>query len=160
MLAHSAQAADRRVGIYETTGRPFAPHWPVQLAARLRGDALDRALIAGADPVGSPLLAARATALMDRPMRRRVAAHLERLARSDREARSRTRVLPFRRAVRANAQELLALAALLRSSTPVYARGVAMLRRLVTDGTGAAYTDRDGRALAEQLRRARGASCG
>jgi hypothetical protein len=156
MLAHGAQAADRRVGA-DPFGLDdlFQPSWAVRFAARIRSESLDRALIEGADPAATPQLAASAARLTTRSMRIRIADHLERLVRSEHEPRSRTRVLPFRGAVRANADELRALAALLRGSTPVYARGVAMLRRRATDGTGPAYTDRSGAALARRLRDAR-----
>jgi hypothetical protein len=64
-------------------------------------------------------------------------------------------VLPHRGAIRANASELQALAALLRGSSAVNARGVAHLRLLVTDGAGPTYTDRIGHALAAALDEAR-----
>jgi hypothetical protein len=133
------------------------PGLAVRLAARIRSRSLDRALIDGAKPAGDPQLAARAAALTTRSMRARVADGLERLARAERSPRSRWRVLPFREAVRANASELHALAAVLRGPSPVYARGVAMLGRLITDGTGPAYTDRHGAALARELGAARAA---
>jgi hypothetical protein len=128
-----------------------------RVAARMRSRSLDRALIGGADPERDPQLAARAATLTTRPMRARIAAGLERLTRVEREPWSRWRVLPFREAVRVNASELHALAAVLRGPSPVYASGVAMLRRLITDGTGPAYTDRDGAALAHELSQARAA---
>jgi hypothetical protein len=112
-------------------------------------------LIAGTDPATSPQLAAHAARITEGPMRRQLAGFLDRLARIDREPTVRARVRPYRRAIQANAPELHALAALLRGSSPVKARGVALLRALVSDGTGPVYTDRDGRTLARDLDNAR-----
>jgi hypothetical protein len=148
--AESASGVDRR-----RAAQAFDPGLVARLAALVRSSALDRALVDGADPAASPQLAARTARLAARSTRARIADALERLARTEREAPARWRVLPSRSAVRANAPELYALAALLRGPAPVYARGVAMLRMLVTDGTGPAYSDREGDALAQQLCRAR-----
>jgi hypothetical protein len=143
-----------------TSAHLFAPRWLVRVRARARGRALDRALSCGADPASTPQLAARAATLTNPPMRNEVADVLERLIRTEGEPRSRLRVLPFRNAIRVNADELHALSALLRGSTPVYARGVAMLRTLLIDGTGPAYTDRDGDAFALRLDSVRAAISG
>ena len=126
-----------------------------RLAARLRRHALDRALTAGADPAAAPQLAARAAMLTSASMRRQVARGLDRLALGDREAMRRWQVLPFRRTAAANAPELHALAARLRGPGPLYARGIAILSSLLTEGTGPAYTDRRGDLLAQRLRDAR-----
>jgi hypothetical protein len=134
--------------------------YAIMIGSRLRSNSLDRAIAAGQDPARSVRLAARAEQLQTRTVRARLADALDRLARSDRERSTRRRVLPSRAAVRANSQELHALAALLRGSSPVCARGVAMLRGLVTDGTGPVYNDRDGDILAAQLSRARAAVSG
>ena len=64
-------------------------------------------------------------------------------------------VRPFSRAAAANASELHALAARLRGSGPLYARGIAMLSRLLTEGAGPAYSDRRGELLAQRLHDAR-----
>jgi hypothetical protein len=153
MVAHMAD------GLIAVTDRSassvFDPSWVVRLTARMRSRALDRALIAGADPAVSPQLAAHASRLTRRSMRAGIAVGLERLARTVGEKPAAGRVLPFRGAVRANTSELYGLAALLRGPAPVYARGVAMLRMVLTDGTGPAYTDRTGDALARDLRNAR-----
>jgi hypothetical protein len=158
MLAYNAHVVivDRRPGDSQRSAtRPSNPCWMVRLAARLRSRALDQALGDGADPAARPQLAARAATLTTPSMRAEIANGLERLARTGIEPRTPWRVRPFRSAVHANATELHALAALLRGSTPVHARGVALLRTLLTDGTGPAYTDRQGGALARQLRHAR-----
>jgi hypothetical protein len=135
--------------------RRLDPGWGARLAARLRSRALDRALIGGADPSATPRLAARAASLTSTSMRRHIAGGLESLAVTERTAHTRWRLLPSRRAAAANALELHALAARLRGPGPVYAQGIAMLSRLLTDGTGPAYTDRRGELLADRLRDAR-----
>jgi hypothetical protein len=132
----------------------FEPSAGAKLAARLRAHSLDQALMNGADPATTALLAAHAARLTSPSMRASVAGCLERLARAEDEVRSHARVLPFKAAVRANTHTLSELAATLRGPRPVYARGVAMLRRLVRDGTGPAYADRDGGELALELRAA------
>jgi len=123
--------------------------------ARLRSRSLDRALIDGADPAGTPLLVAHVARITTRSMRVGIADSLDLLARTDRQATRRWRVRPFRKAARANSIELHALAALLRGRTPLAARGIAMLRTLLTDGTGPLYSDRDGAWLADHLHDAR-----
>ena len=67
----------------------------------------------------------------------------------------RFRVVPRRAVVRQNRDELIELAMILRGDGPAYARGVALLERVVTDGAGPAYADGNGELLAAQLRHAR-----
>jgi hypothetical protein len=126
-----------------------------RFAARLRGRALDRALLAGADPADSMQLAARAAQLTSRPVRGHLAEGLDGLILALDEGPSRRRILPSRSAIRANAAELHALAALLRGPAPLYARGVAMVRELLIDGTGPVYNGAGGAALADRIRDAR-----
>jgi len=133
----------------------FEPGVTAKLAARVRRDALDRALIEGADPAATGQLAARVARLTSRSMRREVARGLDHLARDGREAGGRWRVRPLRAAAAANASELHALAARLRGPGPLYARGIAMLSSLLTEGTGPAYNDSRGDLLAQRLRDAR-----
>ena len=133
----------------------FDPGLAARAAARLRGDALDRSLIEGADPAATEQLAARAARLTSASMRWEVARGLDRLALGEREAPKRWQARSFRIAAAANAPELRALAARLREPGPLYARGIAMLSRLLTDGTGPAYTDRCGDLLAQRLHDAR-----
>jgi hypothetical protein len=123
----------------------------IRAAAWLRRSKLDRALIEGTDPASGAQLAARAAQLTGRSTRANIATGLERLALSVDEPPSRTRVRPAREAAIANRSALLDLAALLRRGGPVYANGVARARQLVVDGTGPAYTDRRGEALARAL---------
>jgi hypothetical protein len=133
----------------------FEPGLTARLAARLRGHALDSALIEGADPAATEQLAARAARLTSRSMRREVARGLDRLALDDRAGGAHWRVRPFRAAAAGNAPELHALAARLREPGPLYVRGIAMLNRLLTEGTGPAYNDYRGDLLAHRLRDAR-----
>jgi hypothetical protein len=49
------------------------------------------------------------------------------------------------------------LAELLRGPVPLYARGIAMIVRLLTDGTGPLYASADASALARELRQAHAA---
>jgi hypothetical protein len=55
---------------------------------------------------------------------------------------------------------LLELAGTLRSDIPLYARGLAMLNVILTDGTGVTYSDHGGDALARQLACARATLAG
>lgn len=131
--------------------RLLAPGPLVRVAAWLRRSTLDRALIEGNDPASGAQLAARAAQLTGRSTRASVATGLERLALSVDDPPSRTRVRPAREAAIANRPALLELATMLRRGGPVYANGVARARQLVVDGTGPAYTDRRGEALARAL---------
>ena len=133
----------------------LAPGPWTRLMARGRHAALDRAIAAGADPAASRVLAARSAQLAGMAMRRRVAADLERVARSSGESGGRFRVRPAPAAVRQNRTELMELASILRADGAAYARGVAMLELVVTDGAGPAYVDGTGARLARWLRRAR-----
>jgi hypothetical protein len=135
--------------------RALDPSPITRFAARLRHRGLDQALIAGADPASSRQLAARTAQLTARSTRGEIADGIERLVSAADGPPSRRRVIPSRGAVHANAAELHELAALLREPGPLYARGVAMVRELLIDGTGPAYNDRHGAALARQIRDAR-----
>lgn len=133
------------------SARLLGPSGTARAAARLRRGKLDRALIAGVDPVASRLIAARTAQLGRRSTPAGLADGLERLARSADEPHGRSRILPSRAAVLRNRSDLLELAGTLRSDVPLYARGLAMLNVILTDGTGVTYTDRRGHALTRQL---------
>ena len=135
--------------------RLLGPSGAVRVAARLGRRMLDRALTDGADPAASPLIAARTAQLGRGSTRAQIADGLERLALSADNPRGRVRILPSRAAILGNRSELLELAAMLRRDRPLYARGVAMLNVILTDGTGPAYTDPSGDALTHQLQTAR-----
>ncbi len=119
--------------------------------ARLRGPGLDCALAGGADPAGSAQLAARAAWLTSGKARAEIATGLERLLEAGTETR-RWAVRPSPRRIEANSTELDELAGRLRGPEPLYARGIATLRQLVTDGTGPAYAGRGDDELARRLR--------
>jgi hypothetical protein len=122
-----------------------------RVAARLGGGALDRALLAGADPSASPALAARATLLTSRRSRDEIARGLDALVRRAQGPQRRWWDLSQREAILENSSELHALAMTLTRDRMVYAAGVARLRQLVTDGTGAAHSG-SASALARALR--------
>lgn len=132
-------------------GGPVEPRFADRVLARLRARQLDRELAAGADPAGHPQLAARARALSRNAARSRIATGLERLALSPEQPYRGSSLRPARSAARANRQALLELAERLRRERALYAPGVASLRLLLVDGTGPAYTDRHGEALARAL---------
>jgi hypothetical protein len=136
--------------------RGLNPGRLARLAARLRGPSLDAALIGGADPARSRLLAARAASLSSREGRVTIAEGIERLVRMAQGPQRRWWALSSRNTVLANSSELHALAALLRSERPLYARGVAILRQLLTDSSSVAYGD-EAEGLARRLVSARAA---
>lgn len=140
--------------------RALHPPWSARLAARLLGDRLDRALIDGADPTSSPRLAARAAMLASPATRAELADGLDVILASAQRPPSRLRVLPRHSALLANASLLRELAGVLRGPAPLYVRGIAMVQRLLTDGTGPMYTSRDGAALERVLRKARAGVAG
>ncbi|HTU77566.1 MAG TPA: hypothetical protein VMF09_02270 [Solirubrobacteraceae bacterium] len=134
--------------------RALAPGWVTRIAARLRAPSLDRALISGADPASSQLLAARSAQLTSASSRGLIADGLERLIGAAQGPRTRWRAVSRGRSVLDNATELRELATLLRSRRPIYARGMAVLNELLTDGTGPAYAG-EREDLASMLGRAR-----
>lgn len=154
MLAHSSAfepGIQAPGGVLACSQRLLAPSPAVTLWARLRARHLDEQLAHGADPVTSPLLAARAAQLATRRSRARIAAGLERLALGSDAPRSMFTILPERGAIAPNRDRLLGLAMALRSGAPAYAGGIAEARLIVTDGTGPAFTDRRGEGLSRQL---------
>jgi hypothetical protein len=136
------------------TERSLDPSRLARTRARLRGGSLDRALIAGADPTSRPELAARTALLASARSRRQLAGALDGLLAAARGPHRRWWALARYDGVLANSEQLHSLAQLLDSDAPVYARGVALLRETLADGTGPAY--RGGPpALAQRLRDAR-----
>lgn len=154
MLAHGSTGnfgVQPPAGVLACPQRLLAPAPWVGALARLRAQGLDERLAAGADPLTSPLLAARAAQLARPAARERIAAGLERMALSFEGPARRFAILPARGAIEPNRACLLSLASALRSHRPAYAGGIAEARLIVTDGTGPAYTDRRGDGLARQL---------
>jgi hypothetical protein len=163
MLDHSAPAPN--VFSRPRAARPpaavlFCPRLVSRVLARVNRLELDRALADGADPAGSPVLAARAAQLAGRANRERLAAALERATLTVDELPRRVRTPPLRDAVRANRTELLELATILRDGGVLYAGGIAAAELVLIDGAGPAYTDRRGEGLARQLQLARHALTG
>jgi hypothetical protein len=140
--------------------RLFCPGVLARAIAHVRGTTLDRKLAAGADPAGSPILAARIAQLTATSRRARIAEGIERITRSPDRSHRRFEVVPSHAAVGVNRERLLELAAWLRRDRPLYARGIAALRLLLVDGTGPVYTDPCGDALRRELERARAALAG
>src|SRR6478752_5393647 len=101
-----------------------------RLAARLRGGALDRALLAGADPSASPALAARASLLTSRRSRDEIARSLDALVRRAQGSQRRWWDPSQREAILENSSELHAVAMMLTRDRPLYAAGIAHLRQL------------------------------
>ena len=110
-------------------------------AVRLRADALDRELAAGADPLASEALMRRARRLGSRRNRVRLAGGL---ANARRAAESESwgltaAVAPNRREVLAARTVLVGLEERLRDTGPLRAGGVALLAGMVTEGAGPLY---------------------
>ena len=135
------------------------PRWAARLRARVLAGALDRALISGADPACSGALAARAQVLTSPRRRVALATTLERLPELAPASRNRFRLAPSSDAVAANDARLRALAALLRSDAPLYARGLAELSELLCDSTGPLFRS-GARALELRLARVEAAMLG
>jgi hypothetical protein len=145
-----AYAQDLPSGREHAAMRTLDPGLRAALTARVCAGRLNRALIAGEDPAGSRQLAARAQQLTAPSSRAALATDLNRLLWSAQAPRGRLRLQPHREAVCASASALGSLAALLAGPAPLYARGVAMLEELLSDGNGPAYRG-DAPALARTL---------
>jgi hypothetical protein len=128
----------------DLASRRLAPGRAARAASLLFAARLDRRLAAGVDPRDSTLLAARAASLTSRCGRRRLAAAVEGAVDKAQGPRRRWwSVLPTD-PIDANAQTLLGLVSLLESERPLYARGIAALWGLITDGTGPFYGSHPG----------------
>jgi hypothetical protein len=122
---------------------PRPPRWPARLLAHVSAPWIDPQLANGTPAWHSPVLAARAVQLTGKRRRRATARWLESLV-----ERAQQRPAPFRGAavtpcheqVRDALPQILAIASQLRSTSPVDARGIAALRRLLSDGGGPCYT--------------------
>jgi hypothetical protein len=138
-------------GLDRLAARRLGPGRAARLGARLLAAGLDVRLAAGADPGGSALLAARAAALASRPSRGHLAQGLERVVDAVHRPRRRWWSVVGEDPIPANAAALAGLSSLLQSDRPLYARGVAALSVLVSDGTGPLYRGDPG-TLARALR--------
>jgi hypothetical protein len=131
--------------------------WPasVRFRARLRRFSLDEQLARGADPCSKPTLAQRARELCQPKLRRKLAENIERVV-EDANLPSYWLIAPLnRRGITECRPLLLGLAEDLRSTGPVYARGVALVQLLLMDGRSPIYAPSDPRQLEEEVRRAR-----
>ncbi len=141
-------------GVPARVDRRAAPRGRVRLSALLRAGTLDRELAAGVPSWRSPGHAARAVWLTQPRRRRGLARALEILVERSKQPVKRGRssaVEPCREQVRDALREIMAITSRLRSSEPIDARGVALLRALVTDGGGPCYARSRPAALTEAL---------
>jgi hypothetical protein len=113
---------------------------------------LDRELARGDSPLVSAALALRARQLVSPRTRERLAAALEGLVERAKRRPTPSEIVwvPHREILETHS-ELLGLASRLRDARPVYARGVAMVSRLIHDGTGPAFTPHAGGALGRAI---------
>jgi hypothetical protein len=156
---HMALAALDRVASRPGSLRFGVGWWrrtSLSVIAWWHGARLDRQLAAGINPQASAILAVRAMRITACRSRIRLA---QGLLRGIRDAQDTTPA--FSAAVRPQRQEVLAarmvIATLdqrLRADEPVTARGVALVRALLTEGTSPLYVPRHPGALGSQLRAA------
>jgi hypothetical protein len=133
----------------------------IGLWVRLRANRLDRALAGGASPNGSAELGVRADQLVDERERNRIADWIQNvldLAEQDQPILlGPTRLLIERGRIEASRTQLERIVEILRGSSPVSPRGVAMARRLITDFRGPIYTGGRNSRLPEALAATRSA---
>jgi hypothetical protein len=157
MLAQrNAPIADEsyEAGFERLLASRLGPGLLARIQARLRWSSLDRQLIEGADPARSPALAARAASLASSRARSELAAALKHVVDVAHGKQKRWWAVVRHEPVRANASMLNELAELLRGDEPLYARGIAIVSQLTTDGCGPIYTGSAER-LAQRLHEAR-----
>ena len=150
---------DFSIGYARPAEHLLLPNRRARLRARIQADSLEQALIAGADPSDSPQLAARAAQLTSWRTRRLIAAGLDRLLRASEGPQRRWWAACRRDPLAANAGAISELADLLRADAPLYARGIAIVNRLLTDGNGPLYRG-NGARIAAELEQARAAMRG
>ena len=155
----TASPVDGTVAYDRLTTSTLVPGRAARLIARLRQYSLDRELIAGADPASSTQLAARAARLASTRERTQLADGVERLLSVAQGPQRRWWAVSRHGPVLANAAELGDLAGLLRSNTPLYAQGIAIVHDLLTDGTGPVFCG-SAECLKRRLSDARTAMCG
>ena len=123
-----------------STSGGAGPSLAARIRTRIARAELDRELASGANSAGSAELALRAEQLSSPAERARIAnALVETLGDARRGHPVTLRVRPQREAVRAAADEILALALRLRDDQPLGVRGVAMAARLVDARSGPLY---------------------
>ena len=139
--------------------RPALPETPALRAralACLHQAALDRRLAKGAGTAGDRALTARAWQITRASARESLAATLDAILIDVDRPRPplSARVSPCRDEVRVACGEIRRVAARLRDPSPVRPRGVALVRCLLTDGTGPLYVPSANDELYRQIRRA------
>jgi hypothetical protein len=142
--------------LFERLAELDRPSLRLRARVRLRRRTLDLQLADGVSPLDDAALALRARQLVCREAREQFAARLEGLVRhAERPPLPRSVAVPLpRRQILEARLGLLALATCLRAERPLYARGMALLSSLLTDGTGPAYRARTDRSLPDALRTA------
>ena len=134
-----------------------------RMLARCATARLDRELAAGASPEGSASLAARAMQLTSVKFRRDLAASVQRMLAvagppavvTSRAAGAHPPRLPLCRArISQSAVPLAHLADCLAAPGPIPVQGVAMISRLLADGTGPLYREACGDDLGDIIERA------
>ncbi|HEX8856131.1 MAG TPA: hypothetical protein VF752_11065 [Thermoleophilaceae bacterium] len=133
------------------------PPLHVRLSARLRRASLDRALADGTDPATSPELEWRARQLASPGTYRELAERLEEVVDEAGEPHPNAVVQIDREAVRCAREDLLTLAAQLAIADRANARGVALVRRLLTEGLSPLYVPSSPERLERFVRQARAA---
>ena len=127
-------------GLDSSNSVPTGSSLAVRIRTRFGRAELDSELANGADAAGSTELTLRAEQLSSPAERARIANVLVETLGDARMGEPMTlRVRPQRAAVRAAADEILALVLRLRDDQPVGIRGVAMVARLVDDRSGPLY---------------------
>jgi hypothetical protein len=155
----TASPVDGMVGYDRLTTTTLVPGRAARLIAWLRRHSLDRELIAGVDPASSPRLAARTARLASTRERTHLAEGVERLLSVAQGPQRRWWAVARHGPVLANAAELSDLAGVLRSNSPLYAQGIAIVHDLLSDGTGSAFCG-SAESLERRLSDARTAMCG
>lgn len=117
------------------------PSLAIRIQLRLLRNRIDKELVVGLDPNGSPLRRERARRLVGEDCRRQFAATLERLLdEADSSPRRLSSSVPVcRAAIRGSRRQIETIVARLSSPAYISARGVAMISILLTDGTGPLY---------------------
>jgi hypothetical protein len=135
---------------------PRVPALRARALATVRHGALDRRLAEGADSAGDRELAARAWQITRASARERLATALDAVLIDAERPRSERRwsVRVCREEVEVARGEIQHLAERLRDPRPVSARGVALARRLLSDGTGPLYAPSANDELYRQLHHA------
>jgi len=158
--ARSARSP-RRVAVVLQVDRGGVYVEPVTLRRRVQctllADRLDRSLAAGVHPESDVLLALRAQRLACPRMRAELATTVRRLLRAaDEPEHTLTRApsMAVLQRVRTTRTDLEALVEHLMAPVPVSARGVALVRMLLRDGSGPLFRYESRADLAAQVRRA------